>query len=356
MKRRLLLSVLIVIAGLAVIRAIVPFGVQWYVNNTLARAENYSGHVGDIDLSLWRGAYQIEAIDIVKNQGTVTLPLFSAERVEFSVLWSALFRGAVVGEVDLLKPEINFIDSDTEEKKQTGESENWLSIANDLFPLRIDKLVIRQGQIAFHNLDADPNIHIATRNIELNAYNLATNDLIANDQLAIVFAQGNTMDKGSLSVSATVNPHRKKPTFDVNVEAQDVALKDYENFLNYYAPFDLEAGTLEFALELASDDGEVKGYLKPVLNDVEVFSWKGDVEEDEDGILAILGEILAGAFAEIFENQPRDQLATNIPINGDIDNVSSDNVKAFLGVLRNAFVDAIEAKLDDTISLDKDER
>lgn len=354
-KRSILLPTLVIIVSLITLRAILPYGVQWYVNRTLAQAKSYAGHVGDIDLSLWRGAYQMKNVKIMKSEGALVLPFFSAERVEFSLLWSALIHASVVGEATLWRPEINFIDSDSEENKQTGASENWLNIADDLFPLRIDRLSIKQGKIAFHNEDANPAIHIAMRNIDLDAYNLANSNKLSNDLTASVVAKGNTMNRGDIVLAATANPESPKPTFDLNIEAKDVAVADYEDFLNHYAPFDLEAGTLEFAMELACDNGKAEGYIKPVFNNVEVFSWDGDIKEDGDGLFASLIELFAGALAEIFENQSRDQVATNIPIKGSIDDLSSDGLKVFWGLVRNAFVEATEAKLDNSISLEKKE-
>ncbi len=64
----------------------------------------------------------------------------------------SFLKGAAVGRVVVNSPEINFVDGNTEEKSQSGKNENWLSIADQLFPLRIDKLTINKGKLPFTTL------------------------------------------------------------------------------------------------------------------------------------------------------------------------------------------------------------
>ena len=131
-------------------------------------------------------------------------------------------------------------------------------------------------------------------------------------------------------------------------------MTDFENLLNYYAPFDLEAGELDLALEMASDDGELTGYMRPVLHNIDVFSWKGDVEEDGDGLFRNLAELFTGAITELFENQPSNQFATEVEFTGTLDEPDIDTLAAITAILRNAFVDALEARIDNSINLEAD--
>ena len=60
-------TVLIVVAILIIIRLILPYVVLHYANKTLANVPGYYGHIEDIDLSLYRGAYQIDSIYLDKK-------------------------------------------------------------------------------------------------------------------------------------------------------------------------------------------------------------------------------------------------------------------------------------------------
>ena len=74
-----------------------------------------------------------------------------------------------------------------------------------------------------------------------------------------------------------------------------------------------------------------------------------------DLFVQTLWEGLVGAIAELLENQPRDQLATNIPLEGDLSNPDTSVLVAVINILRNAFVEAFQANLDNSISLFDDE-
>jgi len=342
---------LFLVLGLVVLRAVLPVALQSYVNRTLDRAENYNGRVGNVDLSLLSGSYSIENIEIVKANGLVEQPLFSTELLRFSVSWSALMGGTLVGEVDLYRPVINFVDNATEDRRQSGAGEPWLNIADDLFPLQIDHLQIYQGDIVFLNPNASPPVEISLQSIDLLALNISNSRDLDRNLTTLVSATTQTTGSGSLAFDASVNPNSTLPTFDVNLEASNIGLPDFENLLNYYAPFDLEAGELDLALELASQDGDITGYVRPVLKDIEVFSWEGDVEEDGDGFFRSIAELLTGFFAELFENQPTDQFATEIEVSGTLDQPEVDRLSAFLAILKNAFIETLRAEIDNSINL-----
>ncbi|WP_199610522.1 DUF748 domain-containing protein [Flocculibacter collagenilyticus] len=349
-SKKLLMWLVVVGLILIALRIALPPTIKWYINDTLNKAEDYTGSVGNVGLSLWRGAYQIDNVVLKKKEGDIEHPFFEVKHLEFSLLWSALIDGAVVGTVLLEQPTINFVDAEKEEDKQTGTSENWLMLAQQLFPLRIDKLQINQGKIQFHNEDAKPEIHAALTDVNATLLNLVNSREVAKELNASLNATGKTQETGTLTIEASLNPNTPKPTFDVNMVVESVALSNFENIFNHYAPFDLEAGILDMAIELASDDGELLGYIKPVLKDVEVFTWKGDVIEDKDGLLSILAEMFSGGIAELLENQSEDQIATKIPLSGSFDELEVGSWQAFIGVLRNAFVEAIKAKLENSVS------
>ena len=346
-----------VLAGLLIllgaVRLYLPYVVTNYINSTLSQSKDYDGRVGDVDLMLWRGAYSLEHVLLNKANGQVDRPLFKANYIEFTLSWSQLFKGAVVGRVVVNSPEINFVDGNTDEESQSGENANWLSIADQLFPLRIDKLAINQGKIAFHNPDTTPVIDIALHDIQLEINNLVNSDNLSDSRVATAKAKGQTAEQGTISLKAKLNPSTNAPTFDIDIHADKVGLVNFKNLLNTYAPFDLEAGSLTLAAEVASNEGKVKGYIKPILHNVEVFSWKGDVERDGDGFYEISVEAISALITELFENQSEDQIATRIPIEGDLSSPETQNWQAFTAILRNAFVQALNGNVEESVELDR---
>src|SRR5687768_6397968 len=114
-RKRMMRIVLIVIAILIVIRLILPYVVLRYVNNSLASMEGYYGHVEDIDISLYRGAYKVKDIYLNKvDAGNKQVPFFSSQVIDLSVEWKALFRGSLVGEVIFFSPKLIFTQNKVE--------------------------------------------------------------------------------------------------------------------------------------------------------------------------------------------------------------------------------------------------
>jgi hypothetical protein len=150
-KRRRWQVVLFVLLMLALLggigRVVLPSIIRNYVNDVLDRSPLYDGTVGQIGVHLWRGAYSIEEIRINKTIGDVPVPFFAARRIDFSVQWSALLHGRLVGETMIDQPELNFVDAPVKESTQTGAGGPWLQMMADLFPFEINRAVIRNGSI-----------------------------------------------------------------------------------------------------------------------------------------------------------------------------------------------------------------
>ena len=81
-KYKILISVVVL---LIIIRLILPYVVLHYANKALANVKGYYGHIDDIDLSIYRGAYIINDIylnkvDSVSKQQT---PFFKSRNIDF---------------------------------------------------------------------------------------------------------------------------------------------------------------------------------------------------------------------------------------------------------------------------------
>ena len=108
------------VVALITFRLMLPSILLRYVNRQLTLIDGYQGHVDDIDVSLYRGAYTIRGIKLDKTGGKIPVPFFSAESIDLSVEWRALFHGRVVAEIVTNKPELNFVKGPSKETSQTN--------------------------------------------------------------------------------------------------------------------------------------------------------------------------------------------------------------------------------------------
>ena len=77
-RNKWLIGLAVFIALLVGARLALPDVVEHFVNQRLNTLNAYRGHVADIDIHLWRGAYSIDGIEIVKKGASRPVPFFKA--------------------------------------------------------------------------------------------------------------------------------------------------------------------------------------------------------------------------------------------------------------------------------------
>jgi hypothetical protein len=148
------------------------------------------------------------------------------------------------------------------------------------------------------------------------------------------------LGQAPLESSAEFNPFDLMENFDFRVRVRQVDLTRLNEFLQAYANLDVEAGTGDFVMELACRQGQLTGYAKPLFDEVEIFSWTEDVEEQKDNPLRVLWEAIAGGIENLFKNQELDQIATRVEITGTLGDADTSIAQAIVSILVNAFVEA----------------
>jgi hypothetical protein len=87
------------------LRLSLPHFLLNHVNNMLANRSDYSGHVDDVEVSLFQGGYIMKGVTLyhLREDGTKeNTPFFTAPALHFSIDWQRVLRkGALVGKVVL---------------------------------------------------------------------------------------------------------------------------------------------------------------------------------------------------------------------------------------------------------------
>jgi hypothetical protein len=213
-KKTILIIGISLMVILVAFRIALPYIVLDYVNKTLDEIEGYQGHVADVDIALIRGAYTIKGIEIERTDGKVPVPFFSADVIDLSVEWSQLFKGSVVGEIEILRPQLNFVTG-PEGQKQTEPGENWQEQVEELFPLRINRFEIIDGEIHYRDFTSDPNVDIYLNNVNAVATNLTNSEKLSETMVAKLRAEGNAMDQGHFVMNLEYDPYADDPTFNL---------------------------------------------------------------------------------------------------------------------------------------------
>jgi hypothetical protein len=110
---------------------------------------------------------------------------------------------------------------------------------------------------------------------------------------------------------------------------------------------DAEMGVFSMYSELAAAEGRFEGYVRPILQDPQFAS----ASDEDEGPFRKAWEGLVNLAAKILENKQEDQVATQIPLRGEIENPEAGILAAIVNLARNAFVAAFSRSLDGSISL-----
>ena len=340
------------IAGLAALvlvliaaRAYAPIALQRYVNRTLDRAEGYEGRIGDVDLNLLRGAYEIENVEILKSGGKAPVPLLRSPLVDLSIEWRALLDGSVVGEIWFERPELNFVAGPPQER-QSGTEADWRDVVRSLLPVRINRVTARDGSVHFRTYRTDPPVDVYLHDVQLVVRNLTNSADLSEDMVARATFTGVPMKQGRLKGDLTIDPYADLPTFDLDCQLDGVALTNFNDLFRAYAGVDVQRGSLRLYAELTSKNGSFRGYVKPFFENVDVLA---EQEVEEQGFLASLWEAIVGGAAEVFEDQLEDRVATRIPIAGTVASPDIGFWQTLGNVLRNAFLDAFVPALEHSV-------
>lgn len=350
-KRKIILTV---VAGLLVIRAILPTGLTWYANKLLADSPDYRGHVEDIDLALWRGGFRAESVEIIKNDPK-SIPIVEISDLEVSIFWPALLTGRVLSEVRINQPVFQIYDystpGSTKGKPLEPQLRSGVVTLKSLLPFRIQHLTVVNGSIYFRNEALQPPLEAGVSGMEASIRNINNYEDRKEPLYATAKITGETTGKGKLEMGLLFDPLNERPTFDLNLSTTGVELKALNSIFKSYGGVDFYRGTADLIVEVAAENGRFKGYVKPLLKNVEVFNAKQDIKKDKDGIFKIFWEAIVGTVEELLENQPKDQFATKIPIQGRLDAPGIDLFDAVNAVFRNAFVQAFMPWFDESVDI-----
>lgn len=341
----------VVIAAIAavviVIRALLPYGVASYLNARLADMGDYRGQLADVDLAVLRGAYTVNDLTVVKRGGNAEQPFLAMPHLDISLEWSALFEGELVGEIQMQSPVLNLVQGETDEETQVGAGVDWTEQVRKLFPFRFNRVEVLGGTATFRAPGIEAGESLTVHDIHALFANLTNAENRSDKTFADFDVNGLFGKDTAIAATGHADPLAEHATFDVDFSLEGAPLVDVNPWLENFLNVDAEAGTFSMYAELAAADGRFEGYIKPLLEDPDIFR----LDEPSDNPLQKAWEALVGFVGEVLENKGEEQVATQIPFSGDVDNPEAGILAAAVNLLRNAFVAAFTHSLEGTVDL-----
>jgi hypothetical protein len=346
-RKRLLRIGIAVLVLLIILRIALPYIVLNFINNRLSNISGYFGHVDDLDISLYRGAYIVNDIyiDVVDTATQKQVPFFSADNIDISIEWKSLFKGQIVSELECHTALLRFTNNASEPEQLENDSNDFRLMLKTFTPLKVNRFEVINGKIQYLDPYASPAVDIFLDNAHVLANNLSnvedTTLLPAN-----VVATADIYE-GKMKFNMRINALANDPTYDLNVEIKNANLVKLNTFFKAYGDFDINHGMLDVYLELAAKDRKYIGYIKPVIKDLDVVG----PEDRKDSVLRKLWEGIVGVAGDIAENPQTDKIVTKVPIAGEFGERTIGIWYAVLSTVRNAFIQAIYPSLDHQVNI-----
>jgi hypothetical protein len=203
------------------------------------------------------------------------------------------------------------------------------------FELKVDQVAVRDSQLGYVNKAAKPAYRVYFTDTTLDIQNLSNHlkEGVARAQLKAKF-----MGSGTSEAQLAFRPEEKGPDFDLKLAIVDTDMRRMNDLFRAYGNFDVVAGIFSFFSELKVRQGKIDGYVKPLFRNMDVYDQRQDREKN---LFRKLYEGLIGGLSGLLRNTPREEVATQVPISGDIESPQTSTWETLLGIIQNAFFKAI---------------
>jgi hypothetical protein len=209
-----------------------------------------------------------------------------------------------------------------------------VSNAPDLL-LRADAVSIVRSEVGFVNAAATPDYRIFLTELEVHLTNFS-NQFVQG--IAVARLHGQFMGSGETVAGATFRPETEGPNFALAASIENTQVRTMNRLLRAHGKFDVVHGFFSVYSELRVQNGAVRGYVKPLLRELDVYDPRQDREKN---LFQQIYEALIGGASKVLENIPRDEVATKAEISGPLENPRASTWQVLVNLIRNAFFQSI---------------
>jgi Domain of Unknown Function (DUF748) len=289
-----------------------------------------------------------------------------AERYKFAVRKGSLStaRGSIEYSPDIQKILISDLsltglDADyLHQEKQTSPTEKVTKEAGKAarkaaneptLELKVERFT-GEGQIGFINQAANPPYKLFLSGTRLQLENLSNEFKEGPGRARLT---GRFMGSGPTQAQATFRPESKGPDLDLVLSIENTDMRAMNDLLRAYGKFDVVNGNFSLYSEIKIKQGKIEGYVKPLFSDMKVYDRRQDAEKS---VFRKLYEGLVGGISGLLENRSREEVATRVPMEGDVEEPQAGTWETIVQLIQNAFFKAILPGFEKEVSQGRSRR
>ena len=245
-----------------------------------------------------------------------------------------------IGDLRLEDAKIDYVHAAATKSKEVRRAKKVAEKAKEAHQdptvtVKIERGKIARSELGFINKATDPDYRVFIADLDMDLDNLSNR---LEEGTGVVTMTGKFMGSGRTVLKGTFRPEKPRPDFDLNVKIVKTNVEAFNNVLRAYGDMDTHRGKFAFFSELAVKDDAVRGYVKPLLKDVEVY----DPEQDKDKpVTKKIYEAVVGGVLGLLENKPRNEAATVTDLSGPLENPHANTWQVVEKLVQNAFFKAI---------------
>jgi hypothetical protein len=327
--------VLLVLAGAGLI-ALQPLA-RWETRRVLGSLQGMRGSFQSVHVTLRGLSYEIRGLRLDKvgpdGEGH---PFFQVPEARAGIYFHELVRGHVVAAVDLLRPRLTLAQSNEPGEKRTPqEAGGAAKRVENVFPLRIDRLQVKDGEVVWVDAREPEKPVLRFHGVQATLENFASRAALARGEPTVLAGGGVLQSSGRVQFFATADPLAKSLTFAGQGSVRDLELRDVGDLVASKTDVAPTKGTIDIFAKFVARDGALSGGVRPMLHGAELKAAK-------KGIGPKIKEWLGDLGLKMFKNEQTDTVATTIPIEGTVSGPQTQAVPTIMAVLRNAFVRGLQ--------------
>jgi flagellar basal body rod protein FlgC len=216
--------------------------------------------------------------------------------------------------------------------------------------VKVDRLRINRSQLGYVNHAATPayRVFFSDANLDIENFSNHFKNGVARGRV-----KGRFMGSGPSEIDVAFRPESKGPDFNISTKIENTDMRTMNNLFRAYGNFDVVRGNFSFYSELTVRQGKVDGYVKPLFRDMDVY----DARQDRDkSLFRKLYEGLIGGLSSLLSNTPRQEVATQTTVSGDIESPQTSTWETVLRLIQNAFFKTILPGFEKQVARGKGEQ
>lgn len=196
--------------------------------------------------------------------------------------------------------------------------------------IRVDQAEVKDSEFGFVHAGVDPPYRVFLAHTHAEITNLSNR--VTQGVVRIVL-KGQFMGTGETEARGIFRPETTSPDFDLSARIEGTQVKMLNDLLRAYSKLDVAGGELSVYSQLTVKEGQVHGYVKPLIKNLDVYERQ---QERGKGALQKLYEGVTGGISQLLAS-PREEIATKTEVTGTLQTPQLDTWEAAGRLIQNAF-------------------